>query len=136
MLTKAHLQYSIKQGKIVPKLIGSKRVEELFLAKKMIAVYKNAANSTVAELNDAFKIQGFERYPLFAAFKELLDDRLVASEKNQEEIEQTRWGFFCAAQKMREEQYFQTKEAFQQTFAETMGKQVSDIQKELYQDLP
>lgn len=100
MLTKAHLNYRVKAGRVVPAFVKPDDAAALAVATDLIALFDAAAGMTVGELEDqaADAAEG----PFAAALTKLLLDGM-SEEDDDEAVADSRWATLLRAEAMRRE---------------------------------
>lgn len=137
MLTKALLKYSVRQKKVFPKFVDPKKEPLLKEASRLIHFYEGSPKKMVSALEEELSpyLQG--PATIGNGLNKLLSERLVFSQKlDQEALLAFRNEVVFEAQNLRREKLFPTLDAFYETLQDRLGKNLQEVQKELYSDLP
>lgn len=124
--------------KIFPTFISSQEREVKDLAESMITILQNQVGVPLDEVQALIieKVGSSAHHPHFQGLKKLLFDRCSHVQNDDGEFEEKRWQLILAAQRLRKEVLFTTKEEFQETFSQQENLQIKEMEKNLYSDLP
>ncbi len=132
MLTKDLLKFSVRQGKVFPKLLDTQDKASQDIAGELIAVFDQAQGKRLGDLGSYYLDLVRNAPPYALGFVKLLERRLMTTEG--EDLEEFRTKALGEAQRLREQEF--TFEEFEQKLASVMGFAISNIRERLYGDLP
>ncbi len=136
MLTKDLLKVSLRKGCIHPEFVDPKDMQAQILTRRLLAIVNGSKGQTQSYIEEALQDE-IERESLSYAsgFVKLILDHLEYSE-TQGDCESVRWNLIKTAQSLRQEQYFKSKEEFQETLESLFSKSFKFLSENLYSDLP
>jgi predicted nuclease of restriction endonuclease-like RecB superfamily len=134
MLTKEHLNFRIRQGKITPLLLSPTDTALLSYLEQLLAFFSPLVGQRLNAFDRSCQSAGLDQHPMFLPMRKLLLGLLTYQEDDT--CAARRWQTLLHAQQLRAEELFPTSAGFQETMAQNMGMSFDDIAADLYSDLP
>jgi predicted nuclease of restriction endonuclease-like RecB superfamily len=134
MLSKEHLEYRARQGKISPHLLGSKDPELLAYLARVLEIMPRLVGQRLSLLDQLCAEQGLDFHRLYPAIRKLLTNQLNFHEDAS--CHERRWEILRHAQELRDEEIFSSHRSFQESIAHRLGREFKEIAEDLYSDLP
>lgn len=134
MLTKDLVKFRFRGAEIVPCFLDPHESQVRDMGEELLSLFENAKGQQACKMKENLEQCNFANHPAFSGFAKLLFDR--CSYVEDESIEDDRWQKIIAAQALRREQLFESKEAFQEILSTEWGASLEKIQDGLYGDLP
>ena len=136
MLTKEHLKFSRRSGRIHPNYLDVKNTELLSEAEEVLQFYQQSIGESLGVINQNFQLEGHSASITKRAFAKLVDD-LCEYDDVDENLADQRWDLLLKAKSLREQRSFAQVENFQMELAHANSFQSFEpLAKSLYGDLP
>lgn len=133
MLTKNHLKFTSRGGKVFPKYIKPDDTQTKQLVSEMDRIFKGAVGSkSLADLES--QLRDVASSPVAEGLKKLLEDRCEFSDEDGADVENLRWLAFKASLEARRDA--KTKEEFESLMTETLRSTLPTLRSQLYGDRP
>jgi len=133
MLTKNHLNFRTRSGRVYPQFINRDDKDALALASSIVAIPKNFIGKKFREMEESVD-DNISTQKYSDAFKKLLFDR-IEKEQDSEVIQNRRLKLLQAVQQMRQEKEWDTIEDFKQSVSEQTEYYFENDPSDLYGDL-
>lgn len=132
MLTKEHLKFKVRNGRVKPELLPEDDEPTLAAAAEMLGIFQNAVGQSFGELEEA--ATALAGGPTALAFKKLLLDQCDVDAEDEGLVER-RWEWLKAAQALRSDGK-PTIGLFHERLAKVAALGIEQVKSGLYGDLP
>jgi len=133
MLTKDHLKFAVRSGRIKPFFIAPSDQATRALAEELLAIAQANVGVSAGELQDV--LQGVSDIGVAAGLRKLILDRCELAEDDGQ-IGEARWRALAAAQELRSTAVGLPLQDFQARIGAELGQPFATLQLQLYADLP